>query len=424
MHPHTALALLALLCATAATAMSTLQPPRTMSKGKATLDPENNPIYIPGYLSSRFLQAQNITIKGKGFVRVLNTANLHNTLNCKTLEADELSAKILQLNTLRSPPDAPISLFGGIQVNGNVLYAVRDPAQARLDQLTKDKKKAQPQARSQSASVANGTSSKPRFAETATQRRIARLEERQRQRRRAWREDREHRQRSGQDDSDFEESAAFVELLSVVSHAQHPDDATALPANAGEVAVQRAHHRQWRMVERDDFHVSAAGWQFSDGTSAEANRTHCAALGLAASADADSDHADRFLHAAVAQASAPSTPTLSVSKEFSALPVHRLLQLEARVHFADAGSGGVVFAQVDGEYVWLDTHHVPVDAPLPAAGITLCGGAEAPSPFSRHSLPVKVIVPHNSDTVTVSFGTSSASSYAVFGIDDVSLSVM
>jgi len=274
------------------------------------------------------------------------------------LKSQDLRIKALGATKL-SPltPGQPVTLVGSVQIDGNVRFISKELKQP----------------------------SDMRFRETRLDGSIAELRQNERHRQA------DLKQRIVDQRADVDElrgATAFIETLSVVSHG----------SNSNQV------HQQWRLIAQDDFHTHTNGWMWSDGTPVEANRSHCSNF-------------DHFLEAKGQQ----DLPVLAVSKTFDVSVQHTQLEIGARVHLIDSWYGSTMYAQVDGEYVWLDVHESDADAPdaeLPAAGVSLCGG---PAPHDRMSIPVKVIVPHTGSNVTISFGASALTPFGSFGIDDVAI---
>lgn len=103
-----------------------------------------------------------------------------------------------------------------------------------------------------------------------------------------------------------------------------------------------------------------------------------------------------------------------VSKTFRKLAAHSALRLKCNYHFIDSWEGETAYAKLDHMYVWTDSH----DHTTAKAGINICGSAAAESKFA---VPIDVVIPHNSTSVTVAYGaTLDGSSFEQsWGVDDI-----
>jgi len=188
---------------------------------------------------------------------------------------------------------------------------------------------------------------------------------------------------------------------------------------AEEVVVSGV--KQWALVRQEHFQTTPEGWTLVDGEAVTAT-THC---GIGAVLITDS-----FLGGHCQLANGP------VQKTFGALPPHSQVRLTARYHFIDQWSGETAFAQMDGQYVWTQSHAVQSSS-LSPRGIQLCGSALYPE--TRLSSPIDVALPHSGDSLRIAFGAHSANSGSdaqrslsaeqslactrSFGVDDVAVYV-
>jgi len=113
---------------------------------------------------------------------------------------------------------------------------------------------------------------------------------------------------------------------------------------------------------------------------------------------------------------------------------HEQLHISATFHFIDSWFGEIAFAKVDGEFVWLDSHGSPhnhtgiamdgsgasgVPSSLLHRSKSTCGSPDHPD--TRLGSTFDVYVPHNSSSVTISFGSSLNRDpcQASWGVDNV-----
>lgn len=93
----------------------------------------------------------------------------------------------------------------------------------------------------------------------------------------------------------------------------------------------------------------------------------------------------------------------SVSKTFTAIPPHSSLKIQASFHFIDAwaGESAYLMASMEGSqyYVWVDSYR----AGQASSAINMCGGRYGEAKFQ---VPIDVSIPHTSDTLTLTFGTT------------------
>lgn len=95
-----------------------------------------------------------------------------------------------------------------------------------------------------------------------------------------------------------------------------------------------------------------------------------------------------------------------VNKTFSGLPPHKQLRIVATYHFIDSwqGESGYMKLSVgqDNDFVtvWSEQHAQENSK----NGLNLCGNAETPE--GKFSASIDVMVPHNTDTLSVSFGST------------------
>ena len=93
-----------------------------------------------------------------------------------------------------------------------------------------------------------------------------------------------------------------------------------------------------------------------------------------------------------------------VSKTFTSLPAHTSLKIQASFHFIDAwtGESAYLMASMDSStqyYVWADTYR----AGQASSAINMCGARYGEAKFL---VPIDVVIPHSSDSVTLTFGTT------------------
>eukprot|EP00299_Pterocystis_sp_00344_P015011 c7478_g1_i1.p1 GENE.c7478_g1_i1~~c7478_g1_i1.p1 ORF type:complete len:278 (-),score=49.04 c7478_g1_i1:102-935(-) len=88
-----------------------------------------------------------------------------------------------------------------------------------------------------------------------------------------------------------------------------------------------------------------------------------------------------------------------ISKTFRQLPDHNEIRVKANFHFIDDWAGETAFAKLERQVVWTDIH----DQMASKNGINICG---APAAESKFAVPIDVVIPHRSSSLTVSFGST------------------
>ncbi|XP_026190191.1 uncharacterized protein LOC34622774 [Cyclospora cayetanensis] len=94
-----------------------------------------------------------------------------------------------------------------------------------------------------------------------------------------------------------------------------------------------------------------------------------------------------------------------ISKVFKQLPPHNELRVKAVFHFIDAWVGETGFMRLDTgadgglAYAWTERHSQDFEQ----NAVNACGGPVGEGKFST---PIEVVVPHDKDSVTVSFGST------------------
>jgi len=151
--------------------------------------------------------------------------------------------------------------------------------------------------------------------------------------------------------------------------------------------------KQWRLAVHEDFEGVVQGWSTDKTGSCDGNDHHLAG------------HCNHVGE--------------EVKKTFKSLGEHSYLRLQARYHFLDSWEGETAFAKVNGRTVWMDTNDVRGMHPNT---LNLCGGDH---PDTKFSVPIDITIPHTTDDVEISFGSSLDESPCneSFGIDDVQISL-
>jgi hypothetical protein len=92
-------------------------------------------------------------------------------------------------------------------------------------------------------------------------------------------------------------------------------------------------------------------------------------------------------------------------KSFLSLPSHSQLRVQATYHFIDAWDNEAGYMRLnngrngDLQYAWIERYSAFVGS----NGINVCGGRW---PEGKLSSPIDVVIPHKSDNITVSFGST------------------
>jgi len=151
--------------------------------------------------------------------------------------------------------------------------------------------------------------------------------------------------------------------------------------------------KQWALKYHDDFEGQIQGWSTNLTSSCDGNDHHLAG------------------HCKEVQD--------EVKKVFSNLGEHKFIRLQARYHFLDSWEGETAFAKIGDRIVWSDVNDVRGMHPNT---LNACGGEH---PDTKISVPIDVTIPHNGDSVLVSFGSNldEHPCNESFGIDDVMISV-
>jgi len=89
-----------------------------------------------------------------------------------------------------------------------------------------------------------------------------------------------------------------------------------------------------------------------------------------------------------------------VKKTFEGLPAHTSVKLVATFHFIDAWEGEYAYARIDDNYVWTDTYTNEASS----QSVNVCGNDKVGE--GRFAVPVSVSVPHTSNKVKISFGST------------------
>ena len=107
-----------------------------------------------------------------------------------------------------------------------------------------------------------------------------------------------------------------------------------------------------------------------------------------------------------------------IGLEIKGLRKHAEVRVEANFHFIDAWHGESGYMMIDGEYVWTESN----DYTLAKAAINVCGGLYGESKFQS---TIDVVVPHTSEDLDVTFGSTlvSAPSLASYGISSFRISL-
>ncbi len=113
----------------------------------------------------------------------------------------------------------------------------------------------------------------------------------------------------------------------------------------------------------------------------------------------------------------------NVSKEFTAIPSHSFIRVEASLHYIDQWQGEAAFLKIGNsprnlEYVFTDFY----DGSKAQNGLNICG---TPFPESRFQTLVDIMVPHSESSVILFFGTNLEKEpcTASFGISVVRISL-
>lgn len=152
--------------------------------------------------------------------------------------------------------------------------------------------------------------------------------------------------------------------------------------------------RQWGLVHHDDFETEKSLQDWSDKRTSRCKNGTNTFLG---------GHCNFSYN--------------EVTKTFKNLPTHEKLKLNAAFHMLDAWDGEYAYMKVDGVKVWTRKGQQSSKG-----GIDICGGDSSDPAFN---IPIDVSIPHTSDEVTVSFGTTLEKDPCnhSFGIDDVMIYV-
>jgi len=92
-------------------------------------------------------------------------------------------------------------------------------------------------------------------------------------------------------------------------------------------------------------------------------------------------------------------------KQFSNLPTHTKLRVTADFHYIDAWTGETAYMQLNtgpknqDEYVWTDRY----DSSMAMNAINVCGAIYGEGKLTTK---IDIVVPHNDDSVVVTFGTT------------------
>merc|ERR1711871_1278957 len=89
-----------------------------------------------------------------------------------------------------------------------------------------------------------------------------------------------------------------------------------------------------------------------------------------------------------------------VKKTFEGLPAHTSVKLVATFHFIDAWEGEYAYARIDDNYVWTDTYTQDASS----QSINVCGNDKIGE--GKFTVPIEVSVPHTSNKVKISFGST------------------
>merc|ERR1711907_898906 len=85
---------------------------------------------------------------------------------------------------------------------------------------------------------------------------------------------------------------------------------------------------------------------------------------------------------------------------FEGLPAHTSVKLVATFHFIDAWEGEYAYARIDDNYVWTDTYTQDASS----QSINVCGNDKIGE--GKFAVPIEVSVPHTSNKVKISFGST------------------
>jgi len=92
-------------------------------------------------------------------------------------------------------------------------------------------------------------------------------------------------------------------------------------------------------------------------------------------------------------------------KTYSGLPAHTTIRITATWHYIDAWNGETSYLQLNvgpsgaQEYVWTDRY----DSTMAVNSINICGATYGEG---RFAVPIEVYIPHTSDSITVTFGST------------------
>merc|ERR1712146_91025 len=129
---------------------------------------------------------------------------------------------------------------------------------------------------------------------------------------------------------------------------------------------------------------------------------------LTASEDFEAGDADTWSNNTVTTCGNPGKKLLGgygafaggeVSKTYFELPTHNQIRVKANYHFIDAWGGETAYAKLDHRILWTDN----LDQQASKVGIQLCG---ASIPESKFAVPIDVVIPHDTETLTVAFGST------------------
>ena len=152
--------------------------------------------------------------------------------------------------------------------------------------------------------------------------------------------------------------------------------------------------RQWGLVHHDDFETEKSLKDWSDKRTSKCKNGTNTFLG---------GHCNFSYN--------------EVTKTFKNLPSHEKLKLNAALHMLDNWDGEYAYMKIDGVKVWTKKGQQSQNG-----GIDICGGESNDPAFN---IPIDVSLPHSSNEVTVSFGTTLEKDPCnhSFGIDDVMIYV-
>lgn len=112
---------------------------------------------------------------------------------------------------------------------------------------------------------------------------------------------------------------------------------------------------------------------------------------------------------------------IEVSKTITDLPAHGFVRVTARVHFFDNWKGEYMYAKVDDQIVWMQSHtHCTKPFASLCKGLDSCGDNKYADKMSQL---VSITLPHATHDIKLTFGSSLESSpcQASWAIDDVAV---